>query len=237
MPDKIMNLVKYCKHSHVKDVINKGRIFVGTFDKYKRIENEALRDIEEGPATPAIFDEEQDVVLSEEDNHSMLEHSAIKLANGWKLQVPKGMPLWLDQPNFNTFIFCVLQEDNPSVDKAKRLGHENYYKITHPFNFGRAVMWSLMKHLKSEFGITGHMGPVNYVPRKIHVINKNNLGPPLRSFSSADFYTKHEKFKKDIEYRYVFLEFSNKEKTQYNSFMTDGVIIENKEISKWVERA
>ena len=52
-----------------------------------------------------------------------------------------------------------------------------------------------------------------------------------------DLYTKHEKFKDDNEFRYVFLEFSNPEKTQYNSFNLDGLIIENKEISKWVAKA
>ena len=237
MPKESMNLVRYCKHTHVEDVINKGKILVGTFAKYKRIENEALRDPEEGQANPAIFDEEQEVVLTEEDNDSMLEHSSIKLANGWKLQVPKGMPLWLDEPYFNTFVLCTSLEDNPSLAKAERLGYENFYKITHPFNFGQAIMWSLMKHLKSEFGITGYMGIVNYVPRKIRVINKSNPGPPLKSFSSSEFFTKHEKFIKDNEFRYVFLEFSNKEKTQFNSFNLEELIVENKEISKWVVRA
>lgn len=232
-----MNLVKYCKKQHVDDVINKGRIFIGTFDRYKKIENDALRDIEEGPAVPAILDENNDVVLSENDNDGMLEHSSVKLANGWKLQLPKGMPLWLEQPNFNTFIFCVSQEDNPSEELAQRLGYESFYKITDPFNFGQAVMWSLMKHLESKYGITGNMGPVNYVPRKIHMINEDNPGPPLKSFSMADLYTKHEKFNEDNEFRYVFLEYSNPEKTQYNSFNTDGLIIENKEICKWVKRA
>ena len=232
-----MNLVKYCKQSHVDDVINKGRIFVGTFDKYKNIENEALQDKEEGPAIPAVLDENNDVVLSEEDNDSLLQHSSVKLANGWKLQIPKGMPLWLEQPNFNTFIFCVSQENNPSEEKAKRLGYESFYKITNPFNFGQAVMWSLMKHLESEYGITGKMGPVNYVPRKIHMINKEKSGPPPKSFSTAELYTKHENFKEDNEFRYIFLEFSNPEKTQYNSFDVDGLVIENKEISKWVTRA
>jgi len=232
-----MNLVKYCKQTHVDDVINKGRIFIGTFDKYKKIENKALQDIEEGAAIPAIFDGNSDVLLSEADNDSLLQHSSVKLANGWKLKIPKGMPLWLEKPSFNTFIFCVSQEDTPSKEKAKRLGYESFYRITNPFNFGKAVMWSLMKHINSKHGITGNMGPVNYVPRKIHVVNREQSGPPLKSFSTIDLYTKHEKFEEDKEFRYVFLEFSNPEKTQYSTFETDGFIIENKEISKWVERA
>ena len=89
MPNKTINLVKYCKHSHVDDAVNKGRIFIGTFDRYKKIENEVLRDIEEGPAIPAVLDKQNDVVLSEDDNNGMLEHSSVKLANGWKLQIPK----------------------------------------------------------------------------------------------------------------------------------------------------
>jgi len=232
-----MNLVKYCRKSHVDDVVNKGRIFVGTFEKYKNIENEALRDLEEGAAIPAIFDEKNDIVLSEGDNDGMLQHSSIKLANGWKLQVPKGMPLWLEQPNFNSFIFCVSQEDNPSEKKANRLGYESFYRITDPFNFGRAVMWSLMKQLESKHGVTGNMGHVNYVPRKIHVVNNSNPGPQAKTFSMMDLYTKHEQFKGDNEFRYVFLEFSNPEKTQYNSFNLDGLILENEEIRKWTAKA
>lgn len=231
-----MNLVKYCKSAHVDDAIERGKIYVGTFNSYKKIENEALKDIEEGPATPAIINEQKDVLLSEEDNDGMLANSSIKLTNGWKLQVPKNMPLWLEQPDFNTFIFCVSSDDNPSIEKAKRLGYEDFYRITNPLNFGKAVMWSLKEHLKSDFGITGHMGTVNYVPRKIQMVNEENPSLPNKSFSSIDFYTKHERFTPDQEFRYVFLEFSNKEKTQYNSFNIDGYLIENKKICKWIER-
>jgi len=135
-----MNLVKYCRTEYAKDAVEKGKIFVGTFNTYKKIENEALRDKEEGPAIPAIISEEKDIILSEEDNNGMLLNSSIKLANGWKMQIPKNMPLWLEQPNFNTFIFCVSLDDEPSIEKAKRLGHEDFYKITHPVNFGKAVM-------------------------------------------------------------------------------------------------
>jgi hypothetical protein len=45
-----LNLVKYCNAEHAIDAIEKGKIFVGTFLKYRKIENEALRDLEEGVA-------------------------------------------------------------------------------------------------------------------------------------------------------------------------------------------
>ena len=88
MSNKTMNLVKYCKNTHVDDVINKGRIFIGTFDRYKKIENEALRDMEEGPAIPAILDEQNDVVLSEIDNNGLLEHSSVssRMVESYKYQ-------------------------------------------------------------------------------------------------------------------------------------------------------
>ncbi|OGL42801.1 MAG: hypothetical protein A2W05_03145 [Candidatus Schekmanbacteria bacterium RBG_16_38_10] len=232
-----MNIVKYCKSAHVDDAIKKGKIFVGTFSYYKKIENEGLRDIEEGPAIPAVVDNDNEIIISENENDTLLTHSSIKMANGWKLQLPKGMPLWLEQPDFNTFIFCVSEDSKPTIEKAKRLGYESFYKITDPSNFGKALMWSMMKHLKSPFGVTGYMGKVNYVPRKIQVVNHNNPSLPPTSFSSADFFTKHERFSADEEYRYVVLEYSNIEKTQFNSFNTDGFLIENKEISKWVKKA
>lgn len=57
----------------------KERIFVGTFDKYKKIRNEALQDIKEGPTIPAVLDKSNDIVLSEKDNDSLLQHRSVKL--------------------------------------------------------------------------------------------------------------------------------------------------------------
>lgn len=232
-----LNLVKYCNTERAADAIEKGKIFVGTFSRYQRIENEALRDIEEGTATPAVLDDEADILISESDNDSLFAHSSIKLANGWKLQLPKGMPLWLEQPAFNTFIYCVSNDPQPSIEKAKRLGYESFFRITDPFNFGRALMYSLSQHYGSKFGMRGDMGPVNYVPRKIHVVNRQAPSQPKKSFSMAELFTKHERFREDREFRYVILEHSNSDRMQFNSFNTDGAVIENLEIAKWLAKA
>lgn len=237
MANEKLSLVKYCKAEHAADAVEKGRLFVGTFSLYKRIENEALRDMHEGAATPAVLDDEADILISESDNDSLLAHSSIKLANGWKLQLPKGMPLWLEQPAFNTFIYCVSNDTQPSIDKAKRLGYDTFFRITDPFHFGRALMYSLAKHYGSKFGVRGDMGPVNYVPRKIHVVNRQAPVHPQKSFSTADLFTKHERFREDKEFRYVILEYSNSDRTQFNSFNTEGEIIENSEIAKWLAKA
>lgn len=237
MPSVKLSLVKYCKADHAVDAVEKGKIFVGTFYRYKRIENEALRDIEEGSATLAVLDDEADILISESDNDSLFAHSSIKLANGWKLQLPKGIPLWLEQPAFNTFIYCVSNDHEPSIEKAKRLGYESFFRITDPFNFGRALMYTLSKHYGSEFGVRGDMGPVNYVPRKIHVVNRQTPSHPSKSFSTADLFTKHQRFSEDKEFRYVILEYSNSDRTQFNSFNTEGEVIENPEIAKWLAKA
>jgi hypothetical protein len=81
------------------------------------------------------------------------------------------------------------------------------------------------------------MGPVNYVPRKIHVVNRQTRSHPSKSFSTVDFFTKHQRFSADKEFRYVILEYSNSDRTQFNSFNTDGEVIENPEIAKWVAKA
>lgn len=232
-----LSLVKYCKAEHAVDAVEKGRIFVGTFSRYMRIENEALRDIDEGAATPAVLEDDTDILISESDNDSLLAHSSIKLVNGWKLQLPKGMPLWLEQPAFNTFIYCVSNDHEPSIEKAKRLGYESFFRITDPFNFGRALMYSLSEHYGSEFGMRGDMGPVNYVPRKIHVLNRQTPSRPAKSFSTADLFTKHQRFSEDREFRYVILEYSNSDRTQFKSINYEGEVIENPEIAKWIEKA
>ena len=232
-----LSLVKYCKAEHAADAVEKGKIFVGTFSRYKRIESEALLDMEEGTATPAVLDDEADILISESDNDSLLAHSSIKLANGWKLELPLGMPLWLDQPAFNTFIYCVSNDCQPSIEKAKRLGYESFFRITDPFNFGRALMYSVSKHYGSEFGVRGDMGPVNYVPRKIHVVNRRNPSHPSESFSTADLFTKHQRFSEDKEFRYVILEYSSSDRTQFNTFNTEGEVIESPEIAKWIAKA
>lgn len=237
MPHEKLNLVKYCNAEHAADAVKNGRIFVGTFSRYKRIENEALRDMDEGVATPAVLDDEADILLSENDNDSLLANCSIKLANGWKLQLPRGMPLWLEQPVFNTFIYCVSNDDQPSIEKAKRLGYDTFFRIIDPINFGRALTHSLSKHYGSEFGLRGDMGPVNYVPRKVHAVNRQTPPHSLKAFSTVDFFTKHERFREDKEFRYVLLEYSNSDHTQYNSFDTDGEVIENPEIAKWLAKA
>jgi len=237
MPSIKLSLVKYCKAEHAVDAVEKGKIYVGTFSRYKRIENESLRDIEEGAATHAVLDDDADILISESDNDSLLAHSSIKLVNGWKLQLPKGMPLWLEQPVFNTFIYCVSNDHEPSIEKAKRLGYESFFRITDPFNFGRALMYSLSKHYGSEFGMWGYMGQVNYVPRKIHVLNRQTPSRPAKSFSTADLFTKHQRFSEDREFRYVILEYSNSDRTQFKSFNTAGEVIENPEIANWIEKA
>lgn len=232
-----MNLVKYCKAEHAIDAVEKGRIFVGTFSRYKRIENEALRDEEEGAARPAVIDDEADLLISEQDNDSLLAHSSIKLANGWELQLPQGMPLWLEQPAFNTFLYCVSDDPEPSIQKANRLGYDSFFRITDSFNFGRALMFSLSQHFGSKFGVRGDMGSVNYVPRKIHVVNRKTPAHPAKSFSTADFFVKHQRFSEDKEVRYVILEYSNVAHSQFNSFDTDGQVIQNLEIAKWLAKA
>lgn len=229
------NLVKYCKAEHLDAALKYGKIFVGTFEKYKKIENNALQDMEEGMATPAILDHNDDLLLSESDNDGMLRHSSIKLANDWKVELPKNMPLWLDTPAFNTFIFCVSLDENPSIEKAQRLGYDSFYIITDPLNFGRAVMEGLRNHLESKYGFNGDMGSVKYVPRKIHIINDSHHGMPTKNFSKEDFFTKNETFSEDREFRYVFYEYSDEQQTQYNSLNIDGLIIENMDICKWLK--
>jgi hypothetical protein len=232
-----LNLVKYCKAEHADDAVKKGRIFVGTFSKYQKIENDALCDLDEGAATPAVIDNETELLISEDDNDSLLAHSSIKMDNGWKLKLPKGMPLWLNKPSFNTFIYCVATDSEPSIEKANRLGYESYFKITDPYHFGRALMLSISQHYKSPHGIRVEMAPVNYVPRKIQSINHNSPEVPEESFSMLDLFTKHERFSDDNEYRFILLEYSNSEQTEYNSLNTDGDIIENPEIRKWVKKS
>ena len=53
-----MNLVNYCNSDHADDALTKGKLFVGSFWRYQQIENDALRDSEEGPAIPAIVDDD-----------------------------------------------------------------------------------------------------------------------------------------------------------------------------------
>lgn len=231
-----MSLVKYCKSAHATDAIEKGKIFVGTFALYKSIENEALRDLDEGSATPAILDEEADMLLSENDNDSLLKHSPFKLANGWKIELPKNMQLWLEQSAFNTFVYCVSNDREPSIEKANRLGYDSYFKISDPVNFGRALMQSLSIHLNSKFGIKGDVSAVSYVSRKIQIVNRETPTRPAKSLSTQDFFIKHERFSDDIEVRYVFSEYSDDAHTQFNSLDIEGngVIIENPEIAKWI---
>ena len=138
-----MNLVKYCNSSRAAEAVEKGKLFLGTFSNYKKIENDALRDTEEGSAIPAVLDDETEVVLTEDDNDTLLAHSPFKMDNGWSLNLPKGMPLWLEQPEFNTFIFCVSDDPAPSIEKANRLGYDSFYRITDPFKFGRSLMSSV----------------------------------------------------------------------------------------------
>ncbi len=231
-----MNLVKYCKASHATDAVEKGRIFVGTFSRYRKIERDVLRDEEEGAATTAVLDDEADLILSENDNESLLANSPLKLANGWKLELPRHMPLWLEKPAFNTFIFCVSDDPDPSVEKAARLGYDSFYRITDPFSFGQALMISISQHLGTKFGVDGRMGPVNYVPRKIQVVNCRRPSPPVNGFSNEDLFRKHERFSEDREFRFVFLEYSNAEQSLFNSFDSEGEIVENPEIAKWVTK-
>ncbi|CAK8715350.1 MAG: hypothetical protein CDV28_11739 [Candidatus Electronema aureum] len=231
-----LNLVKYCKTEHLVDAIEKGRIFIGTFDRYRQIENEALRDTEEGCATPAILNEQGDMLISENDNDTLLAYSSIKITNEWKINLPKGMPLLLDQPSFNTFIYCVSNDHQPSIEKAKRLGYDTFFKITDPVQFGRALMSSLSQQYNSQFGMKCYFGLVNYVPRKIQVVNRQSKNRPIQSFSVKDFFTKHERFREDREFRYVIFEYSNSGHTEYNSFKVYGKLIENIEISKYLSR-
>lgn len=70
------------------------------------------------------------------------------------------------------------------------------------------------------------MGAVNYVPRKINVVNRQTPSRPSKSFSTIDLFTKNDSFQKDSEVRYVFLEYSNAKKTEFSSLNTDGELIE-----------
>lgn len=232
-----LNLVKYCKSRHAIDATKKGKIFVGTFSKYHKIENDALKDKEEGAATPAILDAENDLLISENDNNLLLNQSSIKLKNGWKINVPKGLPLWLDKPSFNTFVYCVSNDPDPSLEKAERLGYDDYFLIEDPAGFCKALMKAISLHFKSPFGVRGEMGPVIYTYQKIQALNRATPIIPNKSFNLLDLFTKHEKFRPDKEFRFIVLEYSNVKQTEYSSVKTDGEIIENHEISQWIKKS
>lgn len=97
-------------------------------------------------------------------------------------------------------------------------------------------MFSLSQHFGSRFGVKGEMGLVNYVPRKIHVVNRQTPAHSAKSFSTVDFFVKHQRFSEDKEVRYVILEYSNTARSQFNSFDTDGEVIQNLEIAKWLAK-
>ncbi len=77
---QFMKIVKFYKSIYKKSAVKSGKLRIGTFDLYKKIENEILQDKEECMAKYTYIGHKP---LTEEDNDKLFAHSPYKLDNEW----------------------------------------------------------------------------------------------------------------------------------------------------------
>lgn len=218
-----MKIIKFIDQKWKKKLKNEGSIRIGTFDYYKKIENEKIKDENDGGARIVYKGKK---IITEEDNNLFFNDN-IQLANGWTIET-NDCSLIGEPSKFNTFIFCcsiIKPEDDISKVK-KTLGYDDYYQITNPNLFIKQIGSALLSQtydyliknpgkIDSNLDLFKHLKiccvcqPIIYSKEPkyniIAEVNLENLNP--KTINLDDFFTKDISYSENLEYRFVWIVF------------------------------
>jgi len=197
---------------------------VGTIRYYKNIENEYLRDQQEGQGPiVAKFD-----TLSASTFNRIFPDSGLSLNAPWKIQA-NGCKIIDDQSTFNAFVFCMSMTHNPSAAEAikTKLNKGSVFYLKNISELSSDVSKKILTKLyelnptlpKDEIAIRFQYGDVQYsdhdYSREVNENNYHKFNP--RSVSIEDLFTKPRIFKEESEIRIIFSIY-NKRLKSFSSF-------------------
>ena len=227
-----MRIVKFSKTIYKLSAVKSGKIRIGTFDLYKKIENKILQDKEEGMAKYTYVGHNP---LTEKDNDKLFAHSPYKLTNGHEINM-NGIPLHLDVPQFNTFIFsCSQIKDNEIKRTAKHLKYENYYQINDLESFAIEIAKQLsIKYNNAD--VKFRHEKVTYIEKKATIISEEEKDTlEVQKFRTEDFFEKDKCFIDDKEYRFLWLVEDDTDKSSsYQSITVDCIDIKSKKLKEFI---
>ncbi len=224
-------IIKFCKTIHRNLALKQGKIRIGTINLYKTIENDILKDEEEGIAKYTYIGKK---FLTEDDNDKLFAHIPYKLANGWQIDT-NGCAFHMEPPQFNTFIFsCSQIEKDELREKAKHLNYEDYYEIINLEKFAFVIAKKLsIKY--NNLNVKYKHGLVAYIDKKATIISEEEKDTikPLQ-FRHEDFFEKPNRFSNDKEYRFVWLIPDKIDSHTFQSILDDYIDIKVKKITKFI---
>jgi len=226
-----MKIVKFCKSIYKKSAVKSGKLRIGTFDLYKKIENEILQDKEEGIAKYTYTGHKP---LSEKDNDKLFAHGPYKLDNGWKIKT-NGIPLHLEIPQFNTFIFSCSQIKGNEIKKvAKHLKYEDYYQINDLESFAIEIAKQISIKYNNA-NVKFHHEKVTYIEKKATIITEDEKDTlEVQKFRTEDFFEKDKYFADDKEYRFLWLVSDDTVNPTYQSIRVDSIDIKSKKLKEFI---
>ncbi len=172
--------------------------------------------------------------LTEKDNDKLFAHSPYKLDNGWEMQM-NGVPLHLEIPQFNTFIFsCSQIKDNEIKKTAKHLKYENYYQIDNLEAFALEIARQISVKYNNA-NVKFHHEKVTYIENKATIISEDEKDTlEIQKFRMKDFFEKDKFFLDDKEYRFLWLVSDDTDKPTYQSITVDSIDIKSKKLKEFI---
>jgi len=202
-------IYKYLKKKHLKQFKEKGIAKIGNIEYYRAIENKKINDPHEGRTTYNIFTKEEAIELSV-DQVNAINNTYYSIAS---LQIAPYSYFSSDLIVPNVFIFSASCRFDKKLMNV--FGYDAYYKITDINQFMNTIHIELDKQFKLLFSVASK---VRYVKTKIiNVTNKNknsvirtsaytkSISDKIKTIYIEDYFTKHEKFSEEDEFRLVYV--------------------------------
>lgn len=205
-----MVVYKYLKKEYLEEFKNKGKVFIGSIDFYRKTENEGIKDKLEGRRDYLIHPKQDAVELSRAQWNALPTNWHL-MGSGQGFRIEPGGKVIINSTVPNAFCFCTSCKLDMRL--MKKFKCNAYYTINDINQFAKA----LCKELSTQYPIVLSVsGKVQYVPTKEVVITNYNKDKVIRIPPQGKMYTKQIKiedyfrktkmqFEDEEEFRFVFL--------------------------------
>lgn len=232
-----MKTIKFISPFWKYKFLTEGSIRIGSFDYYKNIENQNIKDEFDGGAS-IVYKGKKPIT---EEHNALFFNDRIQLTNGWSIDT-NGCPIIGKPSTYNTFIFCCSHFENYSEIELsqKSLGKEDYYEIFDTKKFVDIISNALLKFcyhhflqrpylidykkldLKKHLKISCVAQKVVYKDEpKYNIVTEkelDNFNP--KTVNIDELFTKDIRYKENSEYRFIWVLFLDDKENNYISMIS-----------------
>lgn len=202
----MQRVTKYCKLEH--HYLNCDTIRIGTFDYYRNIENDLIRDDSEGKTfTHKFYNKDSEQYISKEN-------ASILGIHGAGITISPGATVTLMQQYVfqNCYMFSTSNSRRGKKRVARDLGYQEWYSIRDTETFMRRLSAEILPYIRFKthqprrFYIKCEHHPIQYKDSEDYVIQDGGWYPTKEAYFSKPKVSPknpNKKYFKENEYRMV----------------------------------